>query len=100
MCFYSITVGWFVTSVVTGKLMWRLTSNLVLSFITAVFTISLLKIKRLLDKAVDIKDVAVPNKCLFVINLVTFSLLTILYIMLFALSFRNAFFPDKDGTSS
>ena len=70
--YYTLTIGWYVVSLITGSFIWRMSVNLLYFFITSVFLVALLSIRRMIT-AVNTNERLKPNKSLMTINLVTFS---------------------------
>ena len=70
--FYTLTMGWYVGSLITGSFIWRMSVNFLYFFITSVFLVALLSIRRMIT-AVNTNERLKPNKSLMTINLVTFS---------------------------
>ena len=83
--FYALITGWYVVSLIEGLFIWRMSVNLLYFFITTVFLVALLSIRRMIT-AVNTNERLKPNKSLMTINLVTFSFefLVILIVLILA----------------
>ena len=84
LAFFVLAISWFVTSAVTGDFSWRMRINVLFFFVTVIFVVSLLRIRRLIS-TVNFSERLSPNHCLMNLNLVTFAseclIFSILYIV-------------------
>ena len=84
--YYCMVVVWAVSSILTGLFVVRFAINILFSFITVIFTLSLLRIRRLISK-IDAKRMLQVNYRLMNINLFCVGLQTVVYAADFVLAF-------------
>lgn len=83
--FYTMTLAWFILSVLSGSLIIRFSINIVFIFLTLVFLVSLYRIKSLIQKVNNVKHFE-TNHRLLNLNLVTFIVEGFTYGTVFILS--------------
>ena len=84
--FYILVIVWTVLSIKTGKFEVRMSIDILFLFTTAVFTSSLLVIKKQISR-IDEERVLNINYTLMNINLTTYAIQTFVYCLAFILSF-------------
>ena len=85
IAFYFVVMAWFCLSLITGKFIWRMTINVVFFFITTVYVVSLCRIRKTIERFNTRKDLK-PNDHLINLNLATFTLELVVYVIMFTMT--------------
>ena len=97
VAFYTLALAWFLVSAITGNFVWRMSVNLCFFFITFVFMISLIRINRFISQINSRKQFK-ANTNLMSVNLITFAIEAILFLISFVLSMYDESASDVTTT--
>ena len=82
LVFCIITITWFTVSTITGSFVWRMSIDMVWLYITTVYIVSLLRIRKMINK-VNRTERLKPNHDLMRVNLASFIYEWIIYLNVF-----------------
>ena len=82
LVFCIITITWFTVSTITGSFVWRMSIDMVWLYITTVYIVSLLRIRKIINK-VNRTERLKPNHDLMRVNLASFIYEWIIYLNVF-----------------
>ena len=82
LVFCIITITWFTVSTITGSFVWRMSIDMVWLYITTVYIVSLLRIRKMINK-VNRTERLKPNHDLMRVNLASFIFNWIIYLNVF-----------------
>ena len=85
MAFTLLTAVWFVISALTGSFVWRMGIDMLFFFITTVFLVALLKIKKMI-LSVNKTNKFKPNVALMNWNFCLFAFESLIYLIVFILA--------------
>ena len=95
LVFCMITIAWFTVSTMTGSFVWRMSIDMVWLYITTVYIVSLLKIRKMINK-VNKTERLKPNHDLMRVNLASFVYEWIIYLNVFIFATQVPESSDDD----
>ena len=95
LVFCIITIAWFTVSTMTGSFVWRMSIDMVWLYITTVYIVSLLKIRKMINK-VNKTERLKPNHDLMRVNLASFVYEWIIYLNVFIFATQVPESSDDD----
>ena len=96
LVFCIITIAWFTVSTITGSFVWRMSIDMVWLYITTVYIVSLLRIRKMINK-VNRTERLKPNHDLMRVNLASFIFNWIIYLNVFIFAMLVPESSDDDN---